>query len=95
MKFAVRELRWTKRRGTDKQRIVDWFEVLNFKKEDNSYCDVNVIFDDGCSYDLKGRVSVNVFYKSVNDKLEETEGAWTINAIDAFDGTQVLLELIE
>ena len=83
-KFAVMKQDWFKRRIPDRDPItVQRFEVLNFVKKDNAYCDVNVWYSDGSQYFFDARISVN-----------DISLRWTVCGINS-TGHSVLLELIE
>lgn len=72
MPFVIRQLSWHKRRRAEKTPQPIQVEVFDFKQEANHTCRVHVKFDNGESYELKGRVTQN----PVNH-------AWFVSAMNA------------
>jgi len=73
---------WVMRRIPADTPKVASYEVECFKKIDNSYCTVNVAYDNGDSFTLDGRVNVNDISKK-----------WTVCAFCATTGANILLRL--
>ena len=63
MPFEIRQLSWHKRRRAEKTPQPIRVEVFHFKKEANHPCTLEVEFDNGETYELKGRVTQNPINK--------------------------------
>lgn len=83
MDFEIRQLNWHKRRKPGKDIQPVSVEIPDFRKEVNYMCDVQVIFDNGDTMVMKGRVLQN-----------PVTGAWSVNAINT-SGQSVFARLVE
>lgn len=57
--FKVIELDWQKRRMPGTKKKVKTFEVNNFKKERNHFCEIVLTYEDGTTKELVSRVVQN------------------------------------
>jgi hypothetical protein len=80
--FKIMPSNWYKRRTPTELKQITSFSVVDFVKTSDSYCVVNIVYDDATQAELTGRVSHN----HIADR-------WTINGINPF-GDFILLEVI-
>lgn len=70
MKLEIRKLSWYKRREPTKEIQPVSVEVDDLQLIDNHSCKMSVLYDDGNTYELSGRVNVNHV------------GKWTVQGIN-------------
>lgn len=83
MKLKIRELSWFKRREPTKEIKPVSVEVEDLQLIQNHRCDMHVLYDDGVTYTLNGRVSQN-----------DITGKWTVHGINHF-GLSTLVDIEE
>lgn len=83
--FELQEQSWYKRRNPymDKKLKIGNFEVKNFKKENNSYCDV-LIYVNEKKYEIKGKTYHKETYVLNSEPNESNviSHGWAINIIE-------------
>ena len=82
MKLIIRELDWFKRREPTKRIKPVTVQVTDLQLVDNHYCTMHVLYDDGVTYDLTGRVSKN-----------DITGKWTVHGINP-KGLSTLVDIV-
>lgn len=70
MKLTIRQLSWYKRREPTKEIQPVSVEVDDLQLIDNHSCKMHVLYDDGNTYELSGRVNVNHV------------GKWTVHGLN-------------
>ncbi len=82
MKLKIRKLDWYKRRVPTKKIEPISVEVDDLQLIDSHRCAMHVLYDDGNTYELSGRVSVNHV------------GKWTVHGINPH-GLSCLVDIIK
>jgi len=59
MKYELIEKSWSKRRKLDEKSQVSHIEFIDFKKEHNHFCKLQVTYEDGSSQSYVSRVIYN------------------------------------
>lgn len=83
MKFNIRHMDWFKRRSPVKQIQPVKVDITGLQLVDNHYCDMDVLYDDGNTYRLNGRVMQNDITKK-----------WTVHGLNPH-GLSVLVDIVE
>lgn len=83
MKLKIRELSWYKRREPTEEMKPVSVTVDDLQLIQNHRCDMCVLYDDGNTYLLGGRVSQN-----------DITGKWTVHGINPH-GLSTLVDIIE
>lgn len=83
MKFAIRHMDWFKRRTPVKTIQPVSVTIPELKLKDNHYCDMDVLYDDGNTHRLNGRVMQNDITKK-----------WTVHGLNPH-GLSVLVDVIQ
>ena len=83
---------WAKRRDQTDHIVQPVSVKLNdFKYEDNTYCTMDVVFDDDSTMEIKGRISFSCSY---DHDLKPFNGRWTVQGYNAY-GVNVVVKVIE
>lgn len=94
MKLTIRQLSWYKRREPTKEIYPVSVEVDDLQLIDNHSCKMHVLYDDGNTYELSGRVSVSYIYALDGTVKKGTVGKWTVHGLNPH-GLSCLVDIEE
>jgi len=83
MKLEIRKTSWFKRRVPTKEIEAVSVEIEDLKLIDNHKCTMKVVYDDGKTYELSGRVNLN-----------DIKGTWTVAGNNPH-GLMTMVDIIE
>jgi len=100
-KFEIMPCNWYKRREVNPAeiKVIESFNVIGFEKIDNSYCQVQICYDDNTAVTVEARVSESkVFGLPVSTQFRKSaplpviKSNWSINGINT-KGDFILLKV--
>ena len=94
MKLKIRKLSWYKRREPTKELEPVSVEVDDLQLIDNHTCKMSVLYDDGNTYELAGRVNVSYTYGLDGKPKKGTVGKWTVHGLNPH-GLSCLVDITE
>jgi len=94
MKLTIRKLSWYKRREPTKEIEPVSVVVDDLQLVSNHRCVMHVLYDDGNTYALSGRVSVSYIYSLDGKVKKDIVGKWTVHGLNPH-GLSCLVDITE